>query len=169
MINITKNTILSVVCLLSLATVTVLTPARVLAEIHKYTDENGATHYVDSIDKVPAEFRELSKDFKDVPGISKVKPAKKNLYDSSSGPKKNYSTSKSLEIFVADWCGYCRALEKDLKAEGIPFRKFNVETSAKGKQMWKKLGGGVPFSRVGGKQIIRGYALDKIKIAMGRK
>lgn len=139
------------------------------AELFKYTDSNGGTHYVDNLKKVPEAYREQVKDLKDIPGISRVTPGRKNIYEKKHYESRSLKGRGSLEVFVADWCGYCKALEKDLKKEGIAYTRYNVETSAKGKRMWKKLGGGVPFSRVNGSQIIRGYALAKIKAALGRK
>ena len=43
--------------MLALAALAILAPASALAEIYRYTDANGRSHYVDGIDSVPQEFR----------------------------------------------------------------------------------------------------------------
>jgi len=42
---------------LALAALAILAPAPAIAEIYRYTDANGRSHYVDGIDSVPQEFR----------------------------------------------------------------------------------------------------------------
>lgn len=72
-----------------------------------------------------------------------------------------------LEIFVADWCGHCRALEKALKDENIAYERFDIEKSDEGKREYGRLGrGGIPISRINGSKIVRGNNLSKIKETM---
>lgn len=140
----------------------------VQADVIKYTDSKGYTFFVDSIDKVPKEYKSQVKNLDNKHTVSRVKASK---YEKSDYPDNSASTRQKLEIFVTDWCGYCRALEADLKAEGIVHRKYNIETSEIGRKIYKELGGGgVPMIRVNGKTVFRGYSsLEPIKQALAAK
>lgn len=60
-------------------------------------------------------------------------------------------------LLVAEWCGYCRAQEKALKQNSIPFKKLDIEKSEAGQDIYRRIGrGGIPITIVGG-SIIRGY------------
>lgn len=68
----------------------------------------------------------------------------------------------SLDVYVAAWCGYCRALENDLRTRRIPFFAHDIEADARARREYDALGGkGLPLTRVG-KQVVRGYDLPAI-------
>lgn len=133
-------------------------------ELIKYSDENGRSFYVDSLEKVPLKFRTSIKNPSNKSVISRVKSGRVQLYD-----KKHYevaSTKKpKLEIFVATWCGYCRILERDLNAARIPFQKYDIEHDPIGKKTYAEMGGGgIPIIRIDNKKILHGYSsLDELK------
>ena len=137
------------------------------AEVVKYTDSKSNTFFVDSVDKIPAEYKGRVQKLSKTSKVSRVKTDNKKLYEKSHYPTTS-NAPKKLEIFIADWCGYCRALEADLKKAGIPYEKYNIETSKIGQKVYKELGGGgIPISRINGKTIIRGYSsLNRIKQAL---
>ncbi len=138
------------------------------ADIVKYTDAEGKTHYVDAPEKVPAEYREQLKSQKALPKISRSKPDNKSSSESiyGSSPARKSSTSKSVEIFVTSWCPHCKSLTEFLKAEGIPYRTYDIEKSKTGLRIYKKLGGGgVPVVRIGA-TVLRGFQPTAIKAAL---
>ena len=140
------------------------------ADIIKYTDSRGKTFFVDSMDKVPQEYKSQVENLNDKSTVSRISPNRKQLYQKSHYEELDTVGSGKLEIFVADWCGYCQALEADLKTAHIPYTRYNIETSKIGQKVYKELGGGgIPISRIG-KTIIRGYSsLDQIKKALALK
>ena len=147
------------------------------ADVVRYTDQNGRTHYVSSAEQVPEEYRDQLRDAKPLPRITKI-PTRDNTEATShtggpipnfglpdvGGPKRPKSTKSSskVEVFVTDWCTYCQALEGDLKSRRIPYKRYNIERDAKGKKLYRELGGaGVPITRVG-TTIVRGYDIETI-------
>ncbi len=74
-----------------------------------------------------------------------------------------------VEIFVTSWCPYCRKLETFLKKNQIVYTRYDVETDAKGAEIFERLGGsGVPMSRVG-KEVIHGYDPEGILAALAHR
>jgi len=155
-----------------------------LAEVFKFVDEEGRTHYVDSADKIPEKYREQLKEQPDFPELSKVSaPAETDnsvksgdaatvsapTVDSNTVDSNNVSTpdAAKVELFVADWCSHCRALETTLQAEGISYERFDIEKSPVGKRVYGELGrGGIPIARIAGRTIIRGNNPSQIKEAL---
>lgn len=145
------------VCVLYLLLLAVL-PAN--AELYGYTDQAGRKHYVDAMEKIPEQFRSQAHTPRE---IKKVKPARQQLYE-----KERYATSfATVEVFVTGYCTYCRVLEKELDAAGIPYQRLDIEKDKTAQKLYLKLGGrGVPLTRVNGTQLISGARLDEIKQAL---
>lgn len=56
----------------------------------------------------------------------------------------------TVEIYVTDWCGYCKKALKYLERNGISHVAYNIEKDAAAKQRYQQLGGrGVPFIVIG--------------------
>ncbi|MCB0344742.1 MAG: DUF4124 domain-containing protein [Bdellovibrionales bacterium] len=137
------------------------------AQVFKYKDEEGRTHYVTDADKVPAKYQEQVSSPHDLPKINKVK--------SLSGPlpvrtstEGSYAPdgSKKVEIFVTSWCPYCTKLEKFLREERIQFTRYDIERNKSGARKYSKLGmQGVPIVRIGS-TIIPGYNPNAIRAAL---
>lgn len=144
-----------------------LPPQQVYADVFQYTDADGGLHFVDSAEKIPEEFRDQLKTQPELKPISKVDPGRKKLYE-----KEHYTPSvaarQKVELFVTDWCGYCRKLEAFLNENGISYQKFDIEKNASAKRIHASLGSGVPIARVG-KTVIEGYNPDAILQAVAKK
>lgn len=126
------------------------------ADIAHYVDKDGTTHFVDSAEKIPEEYRSQSQSQGELPKISRSVPGRTKLYE-----KDHYAGAEAgggkVEIFVTSWCPYCRALESFLKAQKITYTRHDIEKSAQAKMMYEELGGGgIPISRVGNK-VLRGF------------
>ncbi len=69
------------------------------ADLHRYRDDSGRVHIVDSLAAIPAKYR------KKVRTIEAPPPAPRSAYKpgASAGHKK-------VDIYVTSWCGYCRKL-----------------------------------------------------------
>jgi glutaredoxin len=63
-----------------------------------------------------------------------------------------------IQIFTAQWCGYCRSAKSYLHAHGIDFEEFDVE-SGDGLQAYARAGGtsGIPLL-VAGDRRVRGFS-----------
>lgn len=73
-----------------------------------------------------------------------------------------------LDVYVAPWCGYCRALEGDLRTRHIPFFRYDIEADAAARRRYEALGGeGLPLTKVG-REVVRGYDMPAILRLLGR-
>ena len=132
-----------------------LSPEAVTAEntdtkIYTYTDNTGKLFFVDSLDRVPEEFRAATKERSDLPLLNRVED--RNLEVKPAKP-----AAASVTVLVAEWCGYCRMLESFLKGRGIAYTRYDIETSTKGRTLYRKHGtGGVPITLVNDR-LIRGF------------
>lgn len=106
-------------------------------EISKWKDASGNVHYGDT---PPADVaaEQLS-----------VKP---NVYESQPIEPRSEPASppKKVVMYSTVRCGYCRKARAYFKANGIAFTDYDVETNAKGKQDYRRMGArGVPVILVG--------------------
>ena len=132
-----------------------------LADIVRYTDETGATHYVDSAEKVPEQYRGQLKDANPLPRITRSN-------EMQVREVKTEAVAPQIEVFVTAWCPYCQQLEAALKERNIPYKRYDIEKSAEGRKIHSSLGGGgIPVTRVGS-EVIRGFNLPAILRASGR-
>jgi mycoredoxin len=73
-----------------------------------------------------------------------------------------------VEVFVTDWCPYCRRLEAFLQENQISYERKNIEQSAEAAAEHEELGGGgIPVTRINGTEVIRGFRPKEIAAALG--
>lgn len=111
-------------------------------EISKWKDASGSVHYGDTPPADVAAER-LS-----------VEP---NVYESQAGERHTEPASPPTKVIMYSTvrCGYCRKARAYFKANGIAFTDYDVETSAKGQQDYRRMGArGVPVILVGDKRMI---------------
>ena len=128
------------------------------ADLHRYQDDTGRIHIVDSLDAIPAKYRKQVRTIEAPPAVpaSAYKPAA-------------ITGKKRVDIYVTSWCGYCRKLESFLKSKRIPYQRHDIEKSSSARQAHLKLGGGgVPIVKVGS-DIIRGYSPDAILKSLNKR
>jgi glutaredoxin-like YruB-family protein len=62
--------------------------------------------------------------------------------------------SGTVELYITDWCGYCKKAQKYLKDRDIPFVAYDIEKDSAANQRHKALGGnGVPLVVIGANKI----------------
>lgn len=128
------------------------------ADLHRYRDDSGRVHIVDSLDTIPAKY------LKKVRTISAPPPVPRSAYKPGAS-----AGSKQVDIYVTSWCGYCRKLESFLKAKSIPYTRHDIEKSSSARQAHLKLGGGgIPVVKVGS-DIIRGFSPEAILRSLKKK
>lgn len=54
-------------------------------------------------------------------------------------------------LLTTTWCGYCKSLNRDLQAAGVPYKEWDIEHSEVGRLARSRLPGGrsIPVSIVG--------------------
>ncbi|MDA8428802.1 MAG: DUF4124 domain-containing protein [Geobacteraceae bacterium] len=82
---------------------------------------------------------------------------------SSSAPAKKKRFSGTVEIYVTDWCGYCKQAMSYMSSKGIPFVAYNIEKDSSAKQRHRALGGrGVPLIIIG-KNRMSGFSAENLE------
>ena len=137
------------------------------ADVFKYVDGQGNTHYVDDAEKVPEQYQDQVLNPHKLPNLSKI-PGREFSASSSRAAPVASGGRKKVEIYVTSWCPYCRALEKDLTKRKIRFKRYDIERNNSAKRKFQQIapGGGVPVIVIG-EQVIRGYKKEKIYQALG--
>jgi len=132
------------------------------ADIYRYVDKNGVEWFVDSRKSVAEQYHDQLKTvITEVPGGKRL-PSMKKRSQKKAVPKKTSVRSKKVEIFITDWCPYCRKLEKFLRPNKIKYKRYDIEKNSKGRKKYDRLGkGGVPIIKIGD-QVIRGYDPEAI-------
>jgi len=126
------------------------------AQVFKWTDSSGKTHYGDAPpDDVKRQ--ELKVDARSYDGPPKVdnwaaiirRPTKvESLMPQGSG----------LTMFSAVWCGPCKRAKAYLAEKGISYRDVDIDASEENRQEHKRYGGGgVPLFIAGDKRM-RGFS-----------
>jgi len=114
-------------------------------EIHRWTDPDGSVHYGD---RPPAAAE------------SEIVRLHINTYASpgTEALEAVFRTDGEVVMYSATWCGVCKRAKRYFEDRRIPFTEYDVETSAKGKRDYRKLGAhGVPVILVG-QQRLNGFS-----------
>lgn len=137
---------------------------------YQFIDERGRVRFVESLDAVPAEWRDrvgfvesstpppMSPD--DMKRATAVRYSKLRATDTQSA-----GTAPAVIMYGADWCPACRKAKKYMDAKGIAYEERNVDDPEIAQELAKKSGGrGIPVFDIGG-SILRGFspkALDEM-------
>jgi glutaredoxin len=120
------------------------------AEIHKWVDAQGKTHFSDT---PPAgqQTEQLELKIKTYTAVE-ITPLEQRL-----------GKSDKVVMYSATWCGICTKAKQYFKANSIPYVVYDIEKSRAGKQGFKQLKGrGVPIILVGGKRM-NGFSVAKFE------
>ena len=138
------------------------------AEVYKWTDENGRTHFGDQ-----PPLNQLSEGI-DLGEISTYTSAKivendvqanenNNAVTEKKHSAKKYSGRKKVVMYSAAWCGICTKAKKYFRKNKIAYKEYDIDTSKKGRRDFKKLkASGVPVILVGKKRL-NGFNIKKFE------
>ena len=93
---------------------------------------------------------------------------------SSSASKSTLDTFQSktsrdptVDLYVTNWCGYCRKAIAFLKAHGVPYTVYDIEKDRNAAKRKLALSGnsGVPFAMINGKKVY-GFSQSTYKKAL---
>lgn len=145
--------------LLSIAACLAWLPEQALAQLYKWTDEQGRIYYSDKApdtDKSKAAVTRIET----YTGPAVVSPVEKSARSAQANPPA--AAKGHVKLLTTSWCGYCRQARAYLNSRGIPFEDLDVEKSAQGKQEYRDLRGrGVPIILVGD-QRMDGYSQARL-------
>lgn len=130
-----------------------------LAQIYKWTDPSGKTHYGDQPPD-DAKKRELKIRIPSYDGPVQVSDwaAVIRAKSGSVAP-----SSDGVTMYSTDWCPHCKNAKRYFAANGIRYREVNVEASESGRKEYEALGGGgVPIILIGEK-VMRGFSPESFE------
>ena len=135
------------------------------AEMYQWVDEKGVVTFKDSPPPASKKGKKVKaysdSDFDPAPPSQPAPPpttgktGKSPATTSSQAPApKSERFQGTVEMFVTDWCGYCRKARQYMDANGIPYVTYDIEKDSAAKQRFQELGGGgVPLILIGSKKI----------------
>ena len=138
----------TLLCLISLSQLS-------YSKIYKWIDKNGELQFSDqppqkkhkdqTIEQVEVKINSVSNpSFSDNPLESETDDT-------------DQASAKKVIMYSASWCGVCKHAKKYFRQQGIAYKEYDIETSAKGRRDFKRLRGrGVPIILVG-KQRMNGF------------
>jgi len=116
----------------------------IIAEIYKCKTEQGKTEYSNQ----PCEN-----------GDNKILATKKTT-DTTDTPVT--PTQPKVEIYMTQWCAYCKKAIAYLNEHKIPFKKYDIEKNLQAQQKKKQLApnySGIPLTVIDG-QLIKGFSIQ---------
>lgn len=120
------------------------------AEIYKWTDDQGRTHFSD-----------VENERYNVEAVTVEVNSYEHVTYSSLG--KEVQGSEKVQMFSTVWCGYCKKAKTYFKSQGIGFVEYDIENDALAKRRYDALGGkGVPVILVGTKRM-NGFSVAGFK------
>ena len=154
------------------------------AEIYKWVDENGVTHYSDSPTENIPEATETEND-----EIQSADPASANSPPLTEEPRKGAldsdffdildetqeeetqeevaENSPTVEIYETSWCGYCKKAKDFFRSRGIDFVTYDIDRDQQARSRMQTLTSrmAVPFVVING-QGVPGYNVTAYEQAL---
>ena len=135
------------------------------AQMYKWQDEKGVTHFSDSPPQGKGSVRIKAEEAKG--SSEKAIDLREPVTFRSPGPRPYQDIQ--VVMYMTDWCGYCRKAREYLRSLGVNLVEYNIEKDAAKREAMQKLGGrGVPLIDVEG-IIIKGYSQEMIKNAVEKR
>jgi glutaredoxin-like YruB-family protein len=142
--------------------VVILTCSFAGAEMYQWVDENGVVTFKDTPAPASGKRKKVKvytdDDFDPAPP-RQAAPAPRNgrsgvkVASQPSAPRQERFTG-TVEIYVTEWCGYCKQAQEYMKSRGIPFVAYDIEKDSDARERHKDLGGrGVPLIIIGSKKM----------------
>lgn len=109
----------------------------VLADVYKWTDKAGRTHFSDK----PHD-------------IENAKKMTLKVYTSKTTTTTENAELKQVIMYATSWCGYCKKARKYFAENNIAYTEYDIEKDAQAKRKYDAFSGkGVPVIFVGQKRM----------------
>ncbi len=154
-----------VMSLLAMCFLFVVLPAH--GEIYKWTDEQGQVHFSDKAPEAGAV--ESIGDQLTINSYQGTEVTTTDFLDQRDADRREKArlNRPRVVLYSAVWCGVCKRARQYFKTQQIPFREYDVETSARGKKDFARMKGrGVPIILVGKKRM-NGFNAARFKQIYG--
>jgi len=141
------------------------------AETYQWVDDNGVITFKDTPHPASKKNKKVKiytdSDFDPAPPVQPepaTRSAKKTVGAASQpASPKNQRFTGTVEIYVTDWCGYCKQAQSYMKSRSIPYVAYDIEKDGSAKQRHKELGGrGVPLIIIGSNKM-SGFSAENLE------
>jgi glutaredoxin-like YruB-family protein len=128
------------------------------AEMYQWVDENGVVTFKDT---PPPATRKRGKvkvyndsDFAPAPPHQPTPASRSDKRSavpaSQPAPSEKRRFTGTVELYVTDWCGYCKQAQNYMNSKGISYVAYDIEKDSAANKRHKELGGrGVPLIIIG--------------------
>ena len=129
---------------------------------YKYTDDAGQLHFVQSIDRIPRQYRnqigevalegdplwtKITAQMPVVQPREEYQPAKRGVVAGNS----------DVILYYADWCGYCKKARRWLDEHNVVYDLRDIDMPRYSKELAEVSGGkSIPVLSIGG-ELVRGF------------
>lgn len=126
------------------------------AQIYKWVDENGVTHFSNR-PPVAAESKENLELFPPYNSKPQSEPRSKPV--TRTGKDVSPIPGPTVELYTTSWCIYCKKARKFFQIRGISFTEYDIEKDKHAALRKKRLDtkNGVPFAVINGYRV-HGYS-----------
>ena len=139
---------------------------------YKYTDDSGQLHIVQTIDRVPPQYRNqvgeiaLSGDPLWTKSTAQ-KPVLRTREEFAPAEQRVLGRNSTVVLYYADWCGYCKKAKRWLDERNVYYDLRDIEVSQYGDELKEVTGRtSIPVLSVDG-EIIRGFNPAAYERALG--
>lgn len=124
--------------------VILMMPVSSLAQVYKWTDENGKVHFSDQKpESIQAEEVRVNV----------------NTYTNVTQGNSNLAPTQKVVMYSTSWCGYCKKARQYFTRNRIPFVEYDIEKDIQARKRYQKLGAsGVPVILYG-KRRMNGFSI----------
>lgn len=128
------------------------------AEMYKWVDEHGVVTFKDTPPPATKKGKKVKVytdgDFAPAPSPQPVSTPRRATPAPQPAPPVKQRFTGMVELYVTDWCGYCKRAERYLRSKGVSYVAYDIEKDSAAMQRHKDLGGrGVPLIVVGSHKI----------------
>jgi glutaredoxin-like YruB-family protein len=142
------------------------------AEIYQWVDEKGVITFKDSPPPISTKGSTV-KIYKesDLPKANPLRSppseSQNNKSTALSSPKSTPTTKRrftgTVDIYITDWCPYCKQAQSYMKSKGISYVAYDIEKDSAANKRHKELGGkGVPLIIMGSNKM-SGFSADSME------
>lgn len=124
------------------------------AEMYQWVDENGVMTLKDTPPPAVEKKRKVKiyadSDFAPAPPQQPASRGRSDKRSTVAATNKQERFSGTVELYVTQWCGYCRQAREYMQSKGIDYVAYDIEKDSAARQRHKDLGGrGVPLIIIG--------------------